>query len=101
MAPIRLLANGKYQIAPVPAPTAEEKPASTTTYKFGGYAKFDSMFTDYSDSAPSGNSLMRQFYYAPQVPIGDGTGSSDMTADFQARESRLNFRANVSESAHE
>jgi hypothetical protein len=59
------------------------------------------MFTDYSDSTPSGNSLMRQFYYAPQVPIGDGTGSSDMTADFQARESRLNFRVNVSESAHE
>jgi hypothetical protein len=64
----------------------------TTTYKFGGYAKFDTMFTDYSDGTPSGNSLMRQFYYAPQIPIGDGTGSSDMTTDFQARETRLNFR---------
>ena len=66
--------------------------AATTTYKFGGYAKFDSMFSDYSDGTPDGNSLMRQFYYAPQIPIGDGTGSSDMTTDFQARESRLNFR---------
>jgi hypothetical protein len=65
---------------------------STTTYKFGGYAKFDTMFSDYSDATPDGNSLMRQFYYAPQIPIGDGTGSSDMTTDFQARESRLNFR---------
>ena len=65
---------------------------STTTYKFGGYAKFDTMFSDYSDGTPDGNSLMRQFYYAPQIPIGDGTGSSDMTTDFQARESRLNFR---------
>jgi hypothetical protein len=64
----------------------------TTTYKFGGYAKFDAMFSDYSDGTPDGNSLMRQFYYAPQIPIGDGTGSSDMTTDFQARESRLNFR---------
>ena len=64
----------------------------TTTYKFGGYAKFDTMFSDYSDGTPDGNSLMRQFYYAPQIPIGDGTGSSDMTTDFQARESRLNFR---------
>jgi len=67
----------------------------TTTYKFGGYAKFDAMFSDYSDGTPDGNSLMRQFYYAPQIPIGDGTGSSDMTADFQARESRLNFRADT------
>jgi hypothetical protein len=67
----------------------------TTTYKFGGYAKFDAMFTDYSDGTPDGNSLMRQFYYTPQIPIGDGTGSSDMTADFQARETRINFRADT------
>ena len=65
---------------------------ASTTYKFGGYAKFDAMFTSYSDATPDGNSLMRQFYYAPQVPVGDGSGDSDMTTDFQARESRLNFR---------
>jgi hypothetical protein len=69
--------------------------AAETTYKFGGYAKFDAMLTDYSDGTPDGNSLMRQFYYTPQIPIGDGTGSSDMTADFQARESRINFRADT------
>ena len=67
----------------------------TTTYKFGGYAKFDAMFSDYSDATPDGNSLMRQFYYAPQVPIGDGTASSDLTTDFQARETRINFRADT------
>ena len=65
---------------------------ATTTYKFGGYAKFDAMFSDYSEGTPDGNSLMRQFYYAPQIPVGDGSGSSDMTTDFQARETRLNFR---------
>jgi len=82
--------------APAPAPAAAEKPAaSTTTYKFGGYAKFDSMFTDYSDGTPDGNSLMRMFYYAPQIPVGDGTSSTDNTADFHARESRLNFRADT------
>jgi hypothetical protein len=67
----------------------------TTTYKFGGYAKFDALFSDYSDATPDGNSLMRMFYYAPQIPIGDGTGSSDATADFHARETRLNFRADT------
>lgn len=65
----------------------------TTTYKFGGYAKFDAMFTDYSDGTPSGNSLMRQFYYAPQIPVGDGSASEDISADFQARETRINFTA--------
>ena len=65
----------------------------TTTYKFGGYVKFDAMFSDYSEGTPSGNSLMRQFYYAPQIPVaGEFADSSDMTTDFQARESRLNFR---------
>jgi hypothetical protein len=53
------------------------------------------MFSDYSDATPDGNSLMRQFYYAPQIPIGDGTGSSDITADFQARETRLNFKVDT------
>ncbi len=75
--------------------TAQADNHAGTTYKFGGYVKFDAMFTDYSDATPSGNSLMRQFYYAPQIPIGDGTGSSDLTADFQARETRLNFRADT------
>ncbi len=69
--------------------------APTTTYKFGGYAKFDAMFSDYSDATPDGNNLFRQFYWAPGIPIGDGTGSSDITADFHARESRINFRVDT------
>ena len=66
-----------------------------TTYKFGGYAKFDAMFTDYSDGTPAGDALIRQFYVPSGIPTGAGTGSSDMTADFQARETRLNFRADT------
>ena len=66
-----------------------------TTYKFGGYVKFDAMFSDYSDATPDGNSLMRQFYYAPQIPLDDGSSADDITADFQARETRINFRADT------
>jgi hypothetical protein len=77
-----------------PALSADEP---GTTYKFGGYAKFDAMFTDYSSAnTPDGNSLMRQFYYTPQIPLDvPGQSSDDVTADFQARESRLNFRADT------
>jgi hypothetical protein len=78
--------------AGVPALAQDSAPASSTTYKFGGYVKFDAMLSDYSDATPSGGSLMRQFYWAPGVPIGDGTVSDDITTDFQARESRLNFK---------
>jgi hypothetical protein len=72
-----------------------ESEGPVTTYKFGGYAKFDAMFSDYSDGTPDGDSLMRQFYYAPQIPVGDGSASDDITADFQARETRINFRADT------
>ncbi len=75
--------------------TAVAQDGPTTTYKFGGYAKFDAFFTDYSDGTPDGNSLMRQFYYAPQIPVGDGSADDDITADFQARETRINFRADT------
>ena len=34
----------------------------TTTYKFGGYAKFDAMFSDYSGPTPDTDELIRQFY---------------------------------------
>jgi hypothetical protein len=67
----------------------------SVTYKFGGYAKLDAMFSDYSDGTPGGNTLMRHFYYAPQIPVGDGSSSDDMTTDFHARETRLNFRADA------
>jgi hypothetical protein len=65
----------------------------TTTYKFGGYAKFDAMFSDYSDGTPPTEAVIRQFYFAPQIPVGDGSASDDITADFQARETRINFTA--------
>jgi len=69
--------------------------AEGTTYAFGGYAKFDAMFSDYSEAAPGSGDLGRQFYLPSTIPTGDGSGSGDMVADFQARESRLFFRADT------
>ena len=89
---IEKLTTADKKAAPAAAAAAK---STATTYKFGGYAKFDSMFSDYSDGTPGGNDLMRQFYYAPQIPIGDGTSSSDATTDFHARESRINFRTDT------
>lgn len=83
-----------------PAPAAKAAPAaapssSGTTLKFGGYAKFDGMFSDYSDATPPSSAVIRQFYLPSQIAVGDGSASSDPTVDFQARETRLNFRADT------
>jgi hypothetical protein len=67
---------------------------SGTTYAFGGYVKFDAMFSDYSAGTPASSSILRQFYIPSALAIGD-TGNSDYTADFQARESRINFRSDT------
>ena len=90
--------------APAPAPTPAAKPApaasnSGTTYKFGGYAKFDGMFSDYSDATPPSGSILRQFYIPALIPVGDGSESGDPTVDFQARETRLNFRVDTTTEA--
>ena len=67
-----------------------------TTYKFGGYAKFDAMFTDYSSGAtPDSDNIMRQFYLPSGIPLDDGSPADDITVDFQARETRINFRADT------
>ena len=68
--------------------------AEGTTYAFGGYAKFDAMFSDYSAGAPGSGDLGRQFYLPSTVPTGPDV-SSDLVADFQARETRLFFRADT------
>lgn len=65
-----------------------------TTYAFGGYAKFDAMFSDYSAGAPGSGDLGRQFYLPSAVPVGPDV-SSDIVADFQARESRLFFKVDT------
>ena len=69
----------------------------TTTYKFGGYAKFDAMFSDYSGSTPATDSIIRQFYLPSAIPLDvvGGASTDDISADFQARETRINFRADT------
>lgn len=69
---------------------ATEQPAKTN-YSFGGYVKADAMFSDYGAGDLAPGSAGTQFYIPATIPVGgDGEGYD---ADFQARESRINFRA--------
>lgn len=66
-------------------------PAAKTSYSFGGYVKADAMFSDYGAGDLAPGSAGTQFYIPATIPVGgDGEGYD---ADFQARESRINFRA--------
>jgi hypothetical protein len=82
--------------APAPAPKAEPapaKPESSSSYAFGGYIKFDSMFSDYGDGDLAPGSAGTQFYIPGTIPVG-GSPSEGPEADVQARESRINFKSN-------
>ncbi|QIR14316.1 DcaP family trimeric outer membrane transporter [Shewanella aestuarii] len=63
---------------------------AATDMTFGGYIKTDVMFSDYSNGAPDSGSLSRQFY-VPGTIYGTA-GNGKQVVDFQARESRFNFK---------
>ncbi|MGS0680191.1 DcaP family trimeric outer membrane transporter [Shewanella sp. 125m-7] len=69
-----------------------------TEFKFGGYVKADVMFSDYSNGAPGSGSLSRQFY-VPGTIYGDPSNGKQVV-DFQARESRFNFKTSTDLDGH-
>jgi hypothetical protein len=64
------------------------------SYKFGGYIKLDSMFSDFSSGSVAGNSGGREFYIPATIPVGSENASGESYLDFQAKESRINFSSN-------
>ncbi|MDR8524227.1 DcaP family trimeric outer membrane transporter [Shewanella fidelis] len=69
-----------------------------TDFQFGGYVKADVMFSDYSNGAPGSGSLSRQFY-VPGTIYGDASNGKQVV-DFQARESRFNFKTSTDLNGH-
>ncbi|QYJ84888.1 porin [Shewanella mesophila] len=69
-----------------------------TEFKFGGYVKADVMFSDYSNGAPDSGNLSRQFY-VPGTIYGTA-GNGEQVVDFQARESRFNFKSTTDLDGH-
>ncbi|MEO0997348.1 MAG: DcaP family trimeric outer membrane transporter [Pseudomonadota bacterium] len=74
---------------PVATPAAAPSGPSSS-YKFGGYIKADAIFSDYSAGDLAPGSAGTQFYIPATIPVGTGGGEGP-EADFQARESRINF----------
>ena len=63
---------------------------ANTDMIFGGYIKADVMFSDYGNGAPESGNLSRQFYVPGTIYGKEGSG--EQVVDFQARETRFNFK---------
>lgn len=60
------------------------------SYRFGGYVKLDTIFSDYSGGSVASGNIGRDFYIAGTVPVGD---SGESYTDMHAKESRINFKS--------
>lgn len=80
------------------ATTISVSAQADTDFQFGGYVKADVMFSDYSNGAPGSGSLSRQFY-VPGTIYGDASNGKQVV-DFQARESRFNFKTSTDLNGH-
>jgi len=66
-----------------------------TTYKFGGFVKFDAIFSQYSDTIRAGN-VGDDFLVPSTVKVGDGSAGGDYVFDAHAKHSRINFKTTTS-----
>jgi hypothetical protein len=64
--------------------------ATETSFKYGGYVKFDAMVTHYNNGVPSALSPIREFHIPALVPVGDTNKNHNL--DFHVKESRFNFQ---------
>lgn len=80
------------------AGTANAAALKDTDVEFGGYIKADVMFSDYGNGAPDSGDLSRQFYVPGTIYGKEGNGNQ--VVDFQARETRFNFKATTDVGGH-
>ena len=73
-------------LATLAAPTMAE-----TTFKYGGFIKFDAIFSQYSDGARANASVGDDFLVPSVIPVGNPTAEGDRVFDSNAKFSRLNF----------
>ncbi|MFT5593066.1 MAG: hypothetical protein ACI8SR_001434 [Oceanicoccus sp.] len=62
-----------------------------TQYTFGGFIKFDAIFSQYSDTQRAGN-VGDDFLVPSTIAVGDGSGKGDMVFDSNAKFSRINVK---------
>ena len=72
------------------APPAKGFRVGNTTLTIGGYVKFDALASSFSGGDPAANSLINDYYFPAQVPVG-GTGEG-VNLTTSVRETRFLFQ---------
>jgi len=69
--------------------------AANTDFSYGGYIKFDAIYSQYDDGAVANGSLGRDFYVPSATPTTAGSPDSNSYLDLHAKTSRFNFKTNT------
>ena len=69
---------------------AEAEKSHKHSYKFGGFVKLDTIYSDYGDGSVASGSAGRDFYIPGTIPVG---GEGEKYTDFHVKESRINFKS--------
>ena len=88
-----------------PPPTAADQPAQNTTitptaspttkFRYGGFIKFDAIYTDTPDGEIADGTAGRLFYFPSTIPVGAAGASESGDLDFSAQLSRFWFGADT------
>lgn len=72
------------------APPAKGFRVGNTTITIGGYVKFDALASSFSGGDPASNSLINDYYFPAQIPVGGRGEGTNLTTS--VRETRLLFQ---------
>jgi len=75
-----------------PAPPAAPPPPPAVTITWGGYVKFDALYSRFSEGEVA-QGTSRDFYVPGTIPVESATSESHDTLDFHAKETRLFVKA--------
>jgi hypothetical protein len=85
--PLSLFAQAPAEPAPV-APPPPPPAASPIVVTWGGFVKFDALFSRFSEGEVA-QGTSRDFYVPGTIPVSTGGGDSYSVLDFHAKETRL------------
>ncbi|MDD3764109.1 MAG: DcaP family trimeric outer membrane transporter [Nevskiales bacterium] len=86
-APVTAALGAGFALASVAA-HAGETTIGTTSVSWGGYAKLDVIYSQFSEGAVA-QSTSRDLYVPSTIPVSNGGGDSYSALDFHAKETRL------------
>lgn len=94
-----LLAAGSALLAAQAVSAAEVKISDSTSLTIGGYIKFDTLYSRFSDGEVA-QGTGRDFYVPSSIPVSTGSGQAYQRLDAHAKETRLIVKTDTNLDGH-